>query len=589
MGLIPDEIISQVLDRCDIAEMISEYLLLKKAGRNFKACCPFHHEKTPSFVVNRDKQIFHCFGCGVGGNVISFVMQHDHIDFPMAVRHLAQRAGILIPETHSESGNKTKSLKDVVLKSNELTSEFFHDVLLRGDKGADKAKEYLQARGICLETAQKFKLGFAPEGWENLISFLRSKNINLSSMEKAGLVVAKERGQGFYDRFRNRIIFPIFDIRSRCIGFGARAMENDTTAKYINSPETPVYVKGEHLYGFHLSKGAVAKEDCVVVVEGYMDFLTPFQEGFENIVASLGTALTVEQIRLIRRYTENVVMLFDADNAGELAMLRSLDLLIEEGMNVKVVSLEEGEDPDSFVHEAGIEKFKEQVLSAQTLFDYKMNVLSRRFDKKTVEGKARISAEMLTTIQKFKNEVIKQEYVKKLAQRLSVSENALFVELGKIKGVSSGEPEVVKKKSQKASIRIVERNLLRLLLEEEHMIPSVLEEVEIEDFQDDQVRPIIEHIFDLSKTQKDFNTASLIHFFNDQETVQFISGLMASSDFESADKEILKKDFINRIKGDRVKIQRKDLCFQIQQAETDGDHERLEELKQKFNQLIRGN
>jgi len=282
-------------------------------------------------------------------------------------------------------------------------------------------------------------------------------------------------------------------------------------------------------------------------------------------------------------------MLFDADNAGELAMLRSLDLLIEEGMNVKVVSLEEGEDPDSFVHEAGIEKFKEQVLSAQTLFDYKMNVLSRRFDKKTVEGKARISAEMLTTIQKFKNEVIKQEYVKKLAQRLSVSENALFVELGKIKGVSSGEPEVVKKKSQKASIRIVERNLLRLLLEEEHMIPSVLEEVEIEDFQDDQVRPIIEHIFDLSKTQKDFNTASLIHFFNDQETVQFISGLMASSDFESADKEILKKDFINRIKGDRVKIQRKDLCFQIQQAETDGDHERLEELKQKFNQLIRGN
>jgi len=402
-------------------------------------------------------------------------------------------------------------------------------------------------------------------------------------------VVAKERGQGFYDRFRGRIIFPIFDIRSRCIGFGARAMEKDTTAKYINSPETPVYVKGEHLYGFHLSKSAVAKEDYVVVVEGYMDFLTPFQEGFENIVASLGTALTTEQIRLIRRYTENVVMLFDADNAGELAMLRSLDLLIEEGMNVKVVSLEEGKDPDSFVHEAGIEKFKEQVLSAQTLFDYKMDVLSRRYDAKTVEGKARISAEMLATIQKFRNEVIKQEYVKKLARRLSVSEGALFVELGKIKGVLSGEPEVAKKKIQKASIRIVERNLLRLLLEEEHMIPSVLEEVDIEDFQDDQVRPIIEHIFDLSKTQKDFNTASLVHFFNDQETIQFISGLMASSDFESADKEILKKDFINRIKGDRVKIQRKDLCFQIQQAETDGDHERLEDLKQKFNQLIRGN
>ncbi|MDD3375651.1 MAG: DNA primase [Candidatus Omnitrophica bacterium] len=587
MGLIPDEIISQVLDRCDIVETISEYLSLKKAGRNFKACCPFHHEKTPSFVVNRDKQIFHCFGCGAGGNVISFVMQHDRIDFPTALRQLAQRAGIIIPETHSEAGSKTKSIRETVFKSNELAADFFHNILLTGDKGADQAKEYLKKRGVRLETAQKLKIGFAPDGWENLISFLRSKEISLLEMEKSGLVVSKERGEGFYDRFRNRVIFPIFDIRCRCVGFGARAMEENATAKYINSPETPVYVKGEHLYGFYLSKNAVAKEDYVVVVEGYMDFLTPFQEGFENIVASLGTALTTEQIRLIRRYTENIVMLFDGDDAGELAMLRSLDLLIEEGINVKVVSLEGKKDPDSFVREFGIEKFREQVLCADTLFDYKMNVLSRRYDKQTVEGKARISAEMLSTIQKFKNEVIKQEYVKKLAQRLGVSQNALLIELGKIKGSSSGEIEVVKKKAQKESIRGAERNLLRLLLEQEHMIPSVLAEVEIDDFQDDQVRPIIEQIFDLSKTQKDFNVAKLVHFFDDQETTHFISGLMASSDFESADKEVLKKDYINRIKNDRVKTQRKDLCFQIQQAEADGDHQRLEELKRVFNQLMK--
>ncbi|MCX5681496.1 MAG: DNA primase, partial [Candidatus Omnitrophica bacterium] len=468
MGLIPEDAIAQIIDRCDIVEIISEYVALKKAGRNFKACCPFHNEKTPSFVVNRDKQIFHCFGCGVGGNVISFVMSHDHMDFPSAARYLAQKAGIALPESRDDVSAGTMDLRETIFRANELAVSFFHDVLITGQSGSSQAQEYFKKRGIKRETAKKLKLGFAPDQWDSLIAFLRGKNISFSVMEKAGLVVPKEKGEGYYDRFRDRIIFPIFDMRSRCIGFGARTMQKEASAKYINSPETPIYSKREHLYGLHLSKQAIAQKDCVVVVEGYMDFLTPFQAGFENIVASLGTALTAEQIRLIRRYTKNVVMLYDADAAGQMATLRSLDLLVEEDMSVSVTValLESGEDPDSFVQKFGIEEFTKRIETAQTFFDYKVNALMQKHDRKTVEGKARISAEMLTTIARYKNEILRQEYLSKLAKVLGIADEALQLELRKIPAttVVTDEPLVAKKRN-KSVVRAVERDLLRLMLE----------------------------------------------------------------------------------------------------------------------------
>jgi len=588
MGLIPEETITQVLDRCDIVEVISEYVALKKMGRNFKACCPFHHEKTPSFVVNQDKQIYHCFGCGVGGNVISFVMNHDHMDFPSALRHLAQKAGISVPETSHESSGKNLGVRETLFKATELSAEFFHDILVAGKSGSQGAQDYLKNRGIKLATAQKLKIGFAPEGWDNLMSFLRSKNISLSIMEKAGLAIPKEKGEGFYDRFRNRVMFPIFDIRSRCLGFGARTMEKNASAKYINSPETTIYSKREHLYGFHLSKQAVAEKDYVVVVEGYMDFLTPFQAGFENIVASLGTALTTEQIRLIRRYTKNVVMLYDADPAGQSAMLRSLDLLIEEDMSVKIALLASGEDPDSFVQRQGIEEFCKRIESAQSLFDYKVNALMEKHDRKTPEGKAKISAEMLATIAKYKNEVLRQEYVRQLAHVLGISEDALRVELKKINTSISKDESAPAVRSKKSVVRAVERDLLRLMLEEQAMIPLVQEEVNLDDFQDTQVRSVVEYVFDCSKKEKSVNISHLIQCFKDQETLQFLSELMAANEIVVEDKDSLRQDYINRMKGDRVKIERKNLCYEIQKAESEGNQERLEELKQKFHQLMKG-
>jgi len=291
---------------------------------------------------------------------------------------------------------------------------------------------------------------------------------------------------------------------------------------------------------------------------------------------------------LIRRYTKNVVMLYDADPAGQSAMLRSLDLLIEEDMSVKIALLASGEDPDSFVQRQGIEEFCKRIESAQSFFDYKVNALMEKHDRKTPEGKAKISAEMLATIAKYKNEVLRQEYVRQLAHVLGISEDALRVELKKINTSISKDESAPAVRSKKSVVRAVERDLLRLMLEEQAMIPLVQEEVNLDDFQDTQVRSVVEYVFDCSKKEKSVNISHLIQCFKDQETLQFLSELMAANEIVVEDKDSLRQDYINRMKGDRVKIERKNLCYEIQKAESEGNQERLEELKQKFHQLMKG-
>ncbi len=348
-GSIPENILEDILNRIDITELIASYIPLKRAGRNFKAVCPFHHEKTPSFMVSADKQIYHCFGCGAGGNAFSFLMQYERLEFPEAVEVLAKKAGVVLPKNKEDS--RGASLATQLYSINELAGEFYASTL-NASCGA-VVKDYLLSRGIKPETIKTFKLGYAQDKWDSLINYLRGKGINLSLLEKAGLILAKDSG-GYYDRFRHRVIFPIFDIKSRILGFGARILpvqeksgNDNSLAKYVNSPETPVYIKGRKLYGLNLAKDAIRDLDCVAVVEGYLDFIIPYQAGVHNIVASLGTALTVEQARLIKRYTNNVVMVYDADCAGELATLRSLDIFIDEDMQVKVVSLPNGLDPET--------------------------------------------------------------------------------------------------------------------------------------------------------------------------------------------------------------------------------------------------
>jgi len=585
-GRIPENILEDILSRVDIVEIISGYMPLKRAGRNFKALCPFHQEKTPSFMVSSDRQIYHCFGCNKGGNAFRFLMEYERMEFHEAVELLAKKCGVSLPETKPQD-HQTTSLYTQLYKINELATAFYINNL--NSSFAAPAKNYLLKRGIKEETLNLFKLGFAWDKWDALINHLRAKNINLSLLDKAGLVIPKEGG-GYYDRFRKRIIFPIFDIKSRTIGFGARLLPGANAAqdkelpKYINSPETPIYVKGKNLYGLNFAKDAIRDNDSVVVVEGYLDFIMPYQEGFKNIVASLGTALTSEQARLIKRYTHNVVMVYDADDAGQIATLRTLDIFIEEGMNVKVVSLPQGLDPDLSVRKAGIEDFKDRIDKAQNLFDYKLQVLKSRYAPSQIEGKSMISLEMLSTINKFKNAVMKSEYIKKLAQDLSLEEDALLQELKKIKDDRLYSNQDTPKK---LNINPTERLLIKLMLEENELIAHIKESLEPADFLDERTSGIVSLMFDLIEQGKNIEPRVLMNYFEDDDTLQLICESTLLPQVSSQDKERIVTDCIQRLKSQRLLLKRQQLQEEIKIAENLGDEERLNRLKEEFNYLIK--
>jgi DNA primase len=589
MGLIPQEVISQILDRANIVDVIAEYIPLKQAGRNFKAPCPFHHEKTPSFVVNPDKQIFHCFGCGVGGNVVTFIMKQERMDFPEALRFLAQKTGVSIPITDIRN-NQTNEIRQQILSVNELASKWYYQNLL-SDKSeiAKTAREYLKSRGLSLESVTKFHLGLALGEWDSLLKFLRLQNFSASFLEKAGLVIAKNQSDGYYDRFRERVIFPIFNARTEVVAFGARALDQNNPAKYINSPETPLYTKGKYLYGLNWAKDAIGRQDAVIVVEGYMDFITPYVAGVENIVASLGTALTVDQIRLIRRYTKNIVMLFDADPAGQAAMLRSSDLLVEEGMSVKVAALSAGEDPDSFVRKFGAQAFLQCVSEAQSLFDFKIKVLLKKYSSGTIEDNAKIAGEMLATLAKFDNAIVQAEYVKRLAQVLMIAPEDLSLEMRKVKStVPRTLSDGVVRKIVGEPIRPVEYSLLRLMLEEKDFIPLSRRDILLTDLQNQHIRDIVAKIFELFDNGCDPTVTALMSCFQEQGILDMISGIVSSEDFIAGDRQKIYRDCTLRLRQENLKNQRQEILRQMEVARNSDDHKTLEELSYAFNQLIKG-
>jgi DNA primase len=589
MGLIPNDVINQVIERSDIVDIIGNYTALKKAGRNFKALCPFHHEKSPSFVVNPDKQIFHCFGCGVGGNAIGFLMRQEHLEFPEAVRFLANKAGIVIPEDESSTPSPSRQLREEVLKINVLAAGFFHETLLSSNDPQVKiARDYLKSRGVDLETVKKFQLGFALNEWDALLKYLKSKGISEELISKAGLIIAREGKNGFYDRFRNRIVFPILDIQSRCVAFGARAMQDSDGAKYINSPETPVYTKGQHMFGLQLTKAAVGKLDRVIVVEGYMDMIMPYIHGVENIAASLGTALTVEQIRLIRRYTSNVVMLFDTDAAGQSAIVRSLDLLIDEGMNVRVATLAQDADPDSFIREHGTEAFAKCIDGAHSLLDFKFNWLARQYDLMTVEGKSKISQELLSTIARFKSEVAKYELTKLLAQKMNIPEGVLLKQAGTAKSQPSSfkQPETVAIKAS-ASASAGQELLLALFLKDPAWVTAARENIGPEDFPEGVVRHVVDVIWSLADESTNWSTNDLLVRLNDESAQSLVTRLLSIEEGKLGDPVLVFQDCIEKIRKEKQKKARGQLMEAIRQAEALKDTEKLDQLKEQFNQLLK--
>lgn len=587
---IPTETIENILDRVDIVEVVSSYIPLKRAGRNFRALCPFHHEKTPSFMISPDKQIYHCFGCNAGGNVLSFVMQYEKIDFLEAIDMLAKKAGVEIARSSPGFKKEDLNVKTKLGKINELASFFYHKNLLSLPDAAF-ARDYLKERGVSKTAVENMRLGFAVDKWDSLFEYLKAKGINPAPANQLGLIINKDKG-GFYDRFRNRIIFPIFDIRGIVLGFGARVLDS-SLPKYMNSPESPIYIKGSHLYGLNFSKDAIRENDSCLIVEGYMDFLIPYAHGIGNIVASLGTALTKQQIRLIKRYTHNVALMYDSDPAGELASLRSLDLFIEEGMNVRVVRLDKGYDPDLFVRKFGVAAFKDKVLNAQDLFDYKLESLKSHYGSGDIQKKAKIVDEMLVTINKLESAVVKMDYMRRLSEELSVPESAIMQEAAKIKtSCANFEASASRDKNRLAKFQnnpiAFEKLLVRLILQEEELIHKISDDISPGDFQDRQLSKIMETVFELVRLGKTIDPRKLLHHFSDDAEISSLVCELSAKDEELIDREKAVKECVARLKKQGTRNTRDKLCEAIKDAQKLNDQVRLTHLLHEFNDLVKG-
>lgn len=428
--MIPKETISEILETARIEEVIEDFVPLKKAGSDLKALSPFSNEKTPSFTVSPSKQIFKDFSSGKGGSVVTFLMEHEQLSYPEALRWLARKYNIQIPEEDDEEAQAEQKEKEGLFIVTEFAERFFREQLHDTDEGRSVGLQYFRERGFEDEVIEKFGLGYAPKAWEALMNAARAKGYKLDQLEKTGLIKVKEEKR--FDFFRERVIFPIHNITGRTVGFGGRLLREDQKApKYLNSPESPIYDKSRILYGLFQAKKAIAKEDRCFLVEGYTDVIALHQAGVENVAATSGTSLTQEQVRLIRRFTRNVTLLFDGDEAGQKASERGLDLFLEEGLNVRVLLLPEGEDPDSFSKERDSETLKEYFeKEAQDLIHYKAAV-SAEEGKRDPISRAEMVKGVTDSIAKIPDHILRSFYIKECSQTLDVEEQALVQEVNK--------------------------------------------------------------------------------------------------------------------------------------------------------------
>jgi DNA primase len=461
-GSIPEATIEEIRRRTDIVSLIGEYVTLKKAGRNFLGLCPFHREKTPSFTVSPDKQMFYCFGCSEGGNAVSFLMKLNSLTFPEALRHLAGKVGVVIPEKPmSRQERERSSLTEQIRRANELAAGFFVRSL-QSPAGAG-AREYLRKRGIGEAAIKAFRLGFAPDGWHHLLDFLGKQGITPKLAEQAGLLVPKEgKSPGHYDRFRGRLMIPIENVDGHVIAFGGRVMGADEP-KYMNSPESAVYTKGNNLYGLAKTRDAIREKGFAIMVEGYFDLIALWNAGILNVVATLGTALTRAQVDLIRRYTPHVAALFDPDEAGRKALARSLELFLAGNVHARAVILPDGHDPDDFVRTQGREKMEDLLAGALPMADYYIEAILGA--KGTLEEDRDKLREAVAFIGRIENIAERNLFGKKVAQALDVDEEVLKAEVQRTLSHHPAPPADRSRRTTPGEFDLLEMSLVQMMLE----------------------------------------------------------------------------------------------------------------------------
>ncbi|MCL1873290.1 MAG: DNA primase [Clostridiales bacterium] len=476
---VPPEIIDDIHNRVDIVALISTYLPLKRRGKNFVGLCPFHSEDTPSFSVSPDKQIYYCFGCQKGGSPINFVMEMESLTLPEAASKLAEQVGVIIPEQEmSPAHNQREQLRKELLRLHEAAATFYQQLLTKSQKG-EPACQYLHRRTLQPQVVQAFRLGYAPKGqWEILTNYLLSQGYEESLLDKAGLSGKSSKTGKNYDKFHGRLIFPILDYRGQVVAFGGRVLD-DSQPKYLNSPETPIYIKSQHIYGLAQAGKAIRRDDLAVLMEGYMDVLIAHQYGVDNAVAALGTALTEGQARLLRRYSSNILLAYDGDNAGSKAAERALEILRRQDFSINILSLPSGEDPDDFLRRNG-RKGWDKLIQDQALspLEYLYSLAIRQFDRESVAGKAAIVRFLTPALQQTKSHVEKDGFIRQLASRLEVAAETIYADLGKSnrrqnsQSVLTPPRETIPKNQPKLSNLAP---LLRLTLEDKDAFAKVTE------------------------------------------------------------------------------------------------------------------
>ena len=479
-GLISPATLEQIRAASDIVDVIGASLPLKRAGANFVTLCPFHREKSPSFNVNPHKQIFHCFGCHKGGDVFRFIQEYENLSFVEAVRRLADRAGIPLEFDKSADGQQTRYLKETLLQIHEGITQRWHAALLN-DAAGQIARDYLTKRGVSDEAIKLFRIGYAPELWDDTVNWAKSKSYELATVEQAGLIIHREGGEGYYDRFRGRLMFPICDEQGRVIAFSGRVLQGDEkTAKYVNSPETPIFTKSKVFFGLDKSKRAILDAEFAIICEGQLDLIACYMAGVRNIVAPQGTAFTAEHARILKRYVNEVVLCFDSDSAGQNAAVRVLDSLAASGLAVRVATVPDPHDPDSFIKEFGGSAFNELIQSAPGFFDFYLSRLCETNDPISDKGRLVIVSSMSEALAKTGNAVLLDTYAARTAQRLGVSTDAMRAEFrkGSRAGMRRERDDEVSVEESRPSISPLEFVFLRLLLQNDENVQWVAQHLQ---------------------------------------------------------------------------------------------------------------
>ena len=565
-----DELIEEIRSSNDIVDTISQYVQLKRKGRNFFGLCPFHKEKSPSFSVSPDKQIFHCFGCGVGGNVIHFISKIENLDFKDTIEYLADRAGIELPKTENEQFNQRQILKDKVYKINEETARFYHENLYKPT--AKEAQNYVKERKLNNATLKSFLIGYSGT-YNELYKHLRSKGFSDNEILASSLVNKNDRGQ-FIDRFRRRLMIPILDVRGKVIAFGGRVLDN-SLPKYINSPENIVYSKGRNLFGLNVAKKGDLKK--VVIVEGYMDAISLYQRGITNVVASLGTALTESQGRLLRKYAEQIIISYDSDSAGQAATLRGLEILRNLGCDVRILQMEGAKDPDEYVIKYGTGRFNLLIDNAISLVEFKVKILKNKFDLDNTNDKIKFLQEIAKVLSEVESQIELEIYVEKIANEYSISKEAIYSEINKIKYTNTSkqkEPENVIRRAKPVKVSKVDDSVIKkenvviylLLNYPEESTEKIRNNLLETDFKYETNKKIINKLYELIDKKEKISSEVLNYFADDDEITSHMTMLMAD-DYEIGDVDKCIDDIINSYNKERLIDRRNDIIQSLESNE----------------------